>query len=1161
MQQDNLFDNLDRESLLEKQHVAIANSMDGIALLDAEGKYYYLNDVHLKMFGYEKQEELLGKTWTFIYGPEEIERIGKDLFPLLMADGKWAGETIGLNKLGLPVYQEISLTSLPDGGLVCICRDISDKKKNREKLEIYEQILKTTDSIAIVTNVENRIEWVNVAFTKITGYIFEEVVGKRPGSLLQGKDSNPETIAYMHEQLLKGLPFNCEILNYKKEGKSYWVEIKSQPLFNSNGEVERYFSIQEDITERKETERILKENSLRLQYAMEGANGAFWDWDIVKSTVYYSLQWKSLLGYSGDEISDNFSEWKSRVHPEDVEKTLEKLTAYQLGETDSFRTYLRIQHKKGHYLHWLDQGIITERNNDGEPLRMVGAAIDVTELRETQQKLKESEERLEVALDASGNGIWDWNVETGETIYSIQWKKMLGYEENEIQSSIEECRNRIHPADRAVCTESMRKYLNGETNTYDCQQRLLAKDGRYIWTIDRGLIVKRNLAGKPTRVIGTNINISDIKQAEEKLSKSEERWRMALEGAGAGIWEWDIANKNFEFSDRHNESLGFEIKDAVPGDYEFWLERVHPDDVIVITEDLDEHRSGQQHYFQCEFRCRNKQMEYNWLEVRGVISQKLSNGEPSKMIGSSYNIQEKKMIAEKLKSSEARWNFALEGTGAGIWDWDLVNDSVFYSDRALEIINYERVENESTIQVFEAIVHPEDLERVVNVVKVMQTGINKSTLQYRVKNRQSEFIWIEDNAMVVQRDASGKATRILGSFIDISDRKKIEIELVKSKELAESLVKKERRFLANISHELRTPLHAVIGLSEQLVKSELAPQQKEFVTIINDSASHLLELISDVLDLSKIAEGKIKLEETTFSFTKILYESIQLIDKKGIEKGIVLKIEECDFENNHFVKGDPLRLKQIFLNILSNSVKFTQKGHIEIKYWIQTETDQKKYYKIIFSDTGIGMDEIMISKLFGDFVQGDETFARKYGGSGLGLSITRKLVEMMKGHIEISSKKEVGTNVAILIPFDEVDIAEYPEEIKTFEEKDFRNLRVLLAEDSTLNRLVATTILKRYEIYPDKAINGKEVIEKLSSEMQYDLILMDVQMPEMDGIEATQYIRQKLKLDIPIIAVTANAIKEELDSYLLEGMNDYITKPFEEKTLIDKIIRWAPISK
>jgi CheY-like chemotaxis protein len=323
----------------------------------------------------------------------------------------------------------------------------------------------------------------------------------------------------------------------------------------------------------------------------------------------------------------------------------------------------------------------------------------------------------------------------------------------------------------------------------------------------------------------------------------------------------------------------------------------------------------------------------------------------------------------------------------------------------------------------------------------------------------------------------------------------------------------------------------------------------------------LLELFSDVLDLSKIAEGKIKLEETTFSFTKILYESIQLIDKKGIEKGIVLKIEECDFENNHFVKGDPLRLKQIFLNILSNSVKFTQKGHIEIKYWIQTETDQKKYYKIIFSDTGIGMDEIMISKLFGDFVQGDETFARKYGGSGLGLSITRKLVEMMKGHIEISSKKEVGTNVAILIPFDEVDIAEYPEEIKTFEEKDFRNLRVLLAEDSTLNRLVATTILKRYEIYPDKAINGKEVIEKLSSEMQYDLILMDVQMPEMDGIEATQYIRQKLKLDIPIIAVTANAIKEELDSYLLEGMNDYITKPFEEKTLIDKIIRWAPISK
>jgi signal transduction histidine kinase len=330
----------------------------------------------------------------------------------------------------------------------------------------------------------------------------------------------------------------------------------------------------------------------------------------------------------------------------------------------------------------------------------------------------------------------------------------------------------------------------------------------------------------------------------------------------------------------------------------------------------------------------------------------------------------------------------------------------------------------------------------------MFNGLDKIVGQYRIKSQSGNYIWVEDNAMVVERCSNNSPMRILGSFVDISQRKETEIELIRSKELAEALVKKERRFLANISHELRTPLHAVIGLSEQLSASPLAKEQKEYVGIINKSARHLLELISEVLDLSKIAEGKIVFEETVFSFTKVLNESIQLVSQNKLNRSVAIKMDGCDFKEEHFILGDPLRLKQIFLNILGNAVKFTENGYVEIEYHVNDLDYFKKNFQIRITDTGIGMNEDLIKRLFEDFTQGDESFARKFGGSGLGLSITRKLLEMMNGDININSQLGVGTTVVINIPFmPTLPIVDYPE-IDLELNRDFSKLKVLLVEDS-----------------------------------------------------------------------------------------------------------------
>lgn len=890
---------LNKEILLEKQRLAIENSMDGIALLNKEGEYYYLNQVHVNMFGYETESELIGLTWRSIYEEHEIRRIEKNIFPDLIANGKWQGETTGKSKNGNPVYQEITLTTLPDKGLLCICRDISEKKRNTELLKLQQQILQNTNSIVIVTNANREIQWVNDAFTKTSGYTLDEVTGKNPGQLLQGAETDIEKINFIREKLNNQEPFTCELQNYKKDGTTYWIEMRCEPLFGANGQLEKFFALQEDITQKKETEKKLRENDIRLQHAIEGINGALWDWDIVNNTVYYSPQWKKNLGYLPHELTNDFSEWESRVHPDDLPATIKAITEYLDGKREKDERHLRIKHKDGRYLHWFDKGIITERDKNGKPCRMVGVAIDISEIKEIQNK---------------------------------------------------------------------------------------------------------------------------------------------------------------------------------------------------------------------------------------------------------------------LSVSEQRWNFALEGAEAGIVDWDFEKNTVFYSPRILNVIDIQENNNKTPIELLEEVIHPDDLEYARKMLNNLMLHENKVLMQYRVKNKMNEYIWVEDTAIVVQRKKDGTPLRILNSFINITERKKTELELLHSKELAESLVQKERRFLANVSHELRTPLHAVIGLSEQLEKSPLNIQQKEFVGIINESAKHLLELISDVLDLSKISEGKIQLEQTAFSFHKVLIESIQMFDQKVKEKNLTLKTS-CPKSSEELVIGDPLRLKQILLNLISNAVKFTDKGSVEICCEKTNSINDKIQFNVSVKDTGIGIDENIIDSIFEDFVQEDKTYARKFGGSGLGLSITQKLVEMMNGTLNIVSKKNQGTTVSISLQFNKMKSTTGDNTEKQLDTSLIPpNIKVLLAEDNNLNRLVAKIILNKHGVYPDEAENGSIVIDKIREGNTYDLILMDIQMPEMDGIEATRYIRNKLKIDVPIIAITANAVKEELDSYIIDGMNDYITKPFDEKTLLSKIQRWVQVS-
>ncbi len=425
----------------------------------------------------------------------------------------------------------------------------------------------------------------------------------------------------------------------------------------------------------------------------------------------------------------------------------------------------------------------------------------------------------------------------------------------------------------------------------------------------------------------------------------------------------------------------------------------------------------------------------------------------------------------------------------------------------------------------------------------------------------------------IYKSEEGKAIGVVFAGRDITEQKQLETQLIKGKVFAElttsiteeakiaaenaihnaeEVVKSKQQFLSNMSHEIRTPLNAIIGFTKVVLKTELTAKQREYLTAIKMSGDALIVLINDILDLAKVDAGKMIFEKKPFKLHLSIKSMILLFEPKAHEKNLELV---CNYDKKipEVLVGDPVRLQQIIVNLLSNSVKFTLKGKITVSVKLIDETDEKVTIKFSVEDTGIGIKESHTEKVFENFQQATAETSRIFGGTGLGLAIVKQLVEGQKGTIGVQSKLNKGSVFTFTLDFKKTDaqpIAE-PEflELNT----DVKNVKILVVEDVELNQLLIKTLLEDFGFECEIASSGKIAIEKLE-EMEFDAVLMDLQMPEMNGFEATQYIRNTMKLTIPIIALTADVTTVDLAKCKEIGMDDYISKPVDERILYSKLI-------
>ncbi len=499
----------------------------------------------------------------------------------------------------------------------------------------------------------------------------------------------------------------------------------------------------------------------------------------------------------------------------------------------------------------------------------------------------------------------------------------------------------------------------------------------------------------------------------------------------------------------------------------------------------------------------------------------------------------------------------------GSWEWDVLTNKIEWSDELFRMYGLQPQEFEATYENYLKFLHPDDKEYVNDIIQQAYKDYQPFNFFHRLIRKDGKVRILNSIGKVIT-DNSNRIIRMTGTEQDITEQKQAEERArllmeaknksEKARLVAEETTKSKQRFLAIMSHEIRTPMNAIIGFTKILLKTDLNEKQKEYLNAIKSSGDFLIVLINDILDLAKVDAGKMTFEKTPFKLATCFSSTLVLFEGKAKENNLEL-IGNYDNSIPEVLLGDPLRLEQIILNLLGNAIKFTNEGSITLSVRLLKEDQENATVEFLVRDTGVGIPENKIEKIFENFQQANSKTSRLYGGTGLGLSIVKQLIEAQHGTLSVKSKVGEGSTFIFTLTFMKTEIKIETETNNGVElDEGIKNVKILVAEDMMLNQLLITNILEEFGFEIEMAENGRIALEKLQKD-KYDLILMDLQMPEMDGFEATGHIRNNLNPEIPIIALTADVTAEDIEKCRRVGMNDYVSKPIDEKLLYKIIVK------
>lgn len=694
----------------------------------------------------------------------------------------------------------------------------------------------------------------------------------------------------------------------------------------------------------------------------------------------------------------------------------------------------------------------------------------------------------------------------------------------------------IHPDDIEITAKEIEKLSKG-FKTVGFENRFRTKSGEYL------LIAWVANPDKHTgEIFAIGRNISERKIWELKLLSSEAKYRGFFENSQSLVCTHDLKGNILSINRASALSIGYSVEEACTKNFSDIVPAHTKPLIKLFLEELEQKGTSKG---MMKINHKNGTIK-TWMYDSIVIVQ--SDG--SKIVlGTAVDMTERITLEKELQESNNRFFKIFDKNPVIMAISNMTTQKIEYINEAfLEVFGYTKEEVIGKTSVELNIISAEERERTIAVIK--QHGSVRS-LEGRMSKKSGEQFWVFTSIEIV--DINGNPY-LVSSLNNIDERKKMEQEIISAREKAEQAVTAKNSFLANMSHEIRTPMNAIIGFTDLLEQSELDENQKECVDSVKLAGINLLAIINDILDFSKIESGKITIENVEFNLKTALKNIYNLLNVKAKEK----KIEYDFFLDGslpEYVVGDSVRLNQILINLIGNAIKFTEQGGVTVSVKKVEENEFNYLLRFTVKDTGIGIPKEMQEAIFDRFAQVNAETTRKFGGTGLGLSIAKNLVELQGGEIKLKSELNKGSEFSFEIRYTKANnILTHLAENQFIPDRQLNNIKILLCEDNMLNQNLAKKLFIKFGIDFVIADNGKIGLEKLK-ESNFDLILMDLQMPEMDGYQTTIKIREELKLNIPIVAMTAHSLVGEKEKCLEIGMNDYLGKPYTQEELYSKIAK------
>lgn len=1024
---------------------------------------------------------------------------------------------------------------------------------------------------AIVVDRQGSIRRINMAAAKMTQLTNEQLLGQPIHALFHPVENNQDTCP-----LCRKIADNQALPATEYAFPNHqWQQISLSRLNTSNDDllIQQHF----DITAHKRIED-------QLALVLDGAELGYWDWDYINGDHQVNHRWMEMLGLSEPDMAHDINDWDQRIHPDDRQR-VSQLIAAHIESGKPYVVEFRMQHKQGNWLWIQGSGAVVAYDPvSGQPSRLCGTHQDITTRKLSEYNLAATYQ----IISQSPSVVFKWRCGSGLPIEfaTENATKLLGYSQQQLLNEENSYLQRLHPDDLDRYLQEIEQCLNDRS----CQEvvhapyRLLTANGSIKWVEDRKMLT-RNEQGQPTCYQGLVTDITRQRQqtsaihniiatSSDKKTKSQldNLCKLATETLGADqvyIGEIQANNsiKTLAFYTRRPiaDAVRFNIFDSPfaeagngrichyqkSGDLHDpshgWLNQVDARSYVAIPLQDDQQR--------------------NFGTVLALYQHSIPDTQFAEDILKLFAVQinaelDRCRAINALKIQKQRLIDAQSISHIGDWQWHWSDNRFSWSD---EMYRITRTNRTSFIPNFSGIltqlVHPDDQALFKSAMQnAGTTGI--IDFRHRIVLSEHQIRHVHQRGKVIC-DVNQQVVGIQGTMQDITDRLRIEQRLLEAKRVAEKATQVKSEFLANMSHEIRTPMNAIIGFVDLCLSEASQAKQHGYLEHVKIASQSLMTIIDDILDFSRIEAGKLHLDATPFLLEEMLSQVFSSMEQLANNKEIQL-IRPDSRHQYHAVIGDPQRLRQVLINLIGNAIKFTSEGQVSIDLKETERTASTIRLQFSIADTGIGMDAQQQAKLFQPFIQGDSSITRTYGGTGLGLVISKQLIEQMGGNISMISEAGKGSTFSFDICLGVTDIASIRKKqqinragaIKLNLQPLF-GAKILLVEDNEVNRLVASELLEQARIQVDCAENGQLALEMLRRH-HYDCVLMDVQMPVMDGYQTTRQIRQmEFSHYLPVIAMTANVMGDGRGKCLQAGMDDFIGKPILPDTLYATLLKWV----